>query len=113
MKKGLLLLLLILFSCQKDEIIIETPIEKFEMIFDLSDVMVQDGQDIYFEILTSEPHQLIISTQRGSVLTKETFQPEVGINTRKVYTKTLTKETLILTLQTETETISETTIIIE
>ena len=113
MKKGLLLLLLILFSCQKDEIIVETPIEKFEMIFDLSDVMVQDGQDISFEVLTAEPHQLIISTQGGSVLTKETFEPEVGINTRKIFTKILSKENLILTLQTETETISETTIIVE
>jgi hypothetical protein len=112
MKKGFILLLLILFSCQKDEIIIEpTPIQ--EMIFDLSDVMVQDGQDILFEVLTNEPHQLIISTQYGSVLTKESFQTEVGTNTRQLYTKILPKETLILTLQSETETIGETTIIVK
>ena len=112
MKKGFILLLLILFSCQKDEIIIE-PTPTQEMIFDLSEVIVQDGQDISFEVLLSEPHQLIISTQKGSVLTKETFQSEVGINTRKIFTSILPKETLILTLQSETETISETTIIVQ
>jgi len=112
MKKGFILLLLILFSCQKDEIIIE-PTPTQEMIFDLSDVMVQDGQDISFEVLTSEKHQLIISKEDGSVITKEIFQSEVGINTRQLYTKILPKETLILTLQSETETINETTIIVQ
>jgi len=112
MKRGFIFLLLILFSCQKDEIIIE-PTPTQEMIFDLSDVMVQDGQDISFEVLASEKHQLIISTQRGSVITKEIFQSEIGINTRQLYTKILPKETLILTLQSETETINETTIIVQ
>jgi len=111
MKKILVFLLLILVSCQKDEIIIE-PTPTQEMIFDLSEVIVKDGQDISFKVLTSELHQLIISSN-NSVLTKETFQPEVGINTRKVYTKTLPKETLILILQTQTETINKTTIIVE
>ena len=112
MKKILVFLLLILVSCQKDEIIIEEPKPTQELIFNLSEVIVKDGQDISFEVLTSEPHQLIISSN-NSVLTKETFEPEVGTNTRKIYTKTLPKETLILILQTETETISETTIIVE
>ena len=112
MKKGLLLLLLILFSCQKDEIIIE-PTPTQEMIFDLSDVMVQDGQDILFEVLTSEEHQLIISKEDGSVLTKESFQSESGVNTRKIFTKILSKEKLKLSLEKNGEVIQETFIIVE
>ena len=112
MKKGLLLLLLILFSCQKDEIIIEpTPTQK--MIFDLGESIVQDGQDISFEIFTNEPHELIISEQDGSVLTKESFQSEVGINTRKIFTKILSKEKLKLSLEKNGEVIQETFIIVE
>jgi hypothetical protein len=112
MKKGFILLLLILFSCQKDEIIIE-PTPTQEMIFDLSEVIVQDGQDISFEVLLSEPHQLIISTQRGSVITKETFQPESGVHTRKIFTKILSKEKLKLSLEKNGEVIQETFIIVE
>ena len=103
MKKGFILLLLILFSCQKDEIIIE-PTPTQEMIFDLSDVMVQDGQDILFQITTNETHQLIITTQDGSVITKETFQSEVGLNTRKIYTKILPPNTYnLILIQNDTE----------
>ena len=113
MKKYLILILLILLSCQKDEIVIETPIEKIEMIFDVEQTSVIDGQDISFEVLTSEPHQLIISTQGGSVITKESFQPEVGMNTRKIFTSILPKETLILKLINDAEEVSSVSIIIE
>jgi len=111
MKKYLVFLFLILLSCQKDEIIIE-PTPTQEMIFDLSEVFVKDGQDISFEIITNEQHQLIISTQDGSVLTKETFQPEIGINTRKIYTKSLGQGVYTLTLH-NTEEVGTVSIIIE
>ena len=65
-----------------------------------------------FEILSTTQHQLIISTQDGSVLSKESFIPTLGLNTRKIYTKTLPKEKLVLTLQT-TEEIEKTYIIIK
>ena len=112
MKKGFILLLLILFSCQKDEIIIE-PTPTQEMIFELDAVNINDGQDINFEVSTAESHELIISTQSGSVLTKESFQTEIGINTRKIYTKILPKETLILTLKNSSGIVDTTSIIVE
>jgi len=112
MKKILVFLLLILVSCQKDEIIIEEPKPAQELIFNLSEVIVKDGQDISFEILTSEPHQLIISSN-NSVLTKETFEPKIGINTRKIFTKILSKEKLKLSLEKNGEVIQETFIIVE
>ena len=112
MRKYLVFLFLILLSCQKDEIIIE-PTPTQEMIFDLSEVFVKDGQDISFEIITNEQHQLIITAQEGSVITKESFTPAIGINTRKIYTKILSKEKLKLSLEKNGEVIQETFIIVE
>jgi hypothetical protein len=112
MKKGLLLLLLILFSCQKDEIIIE-PTPTQEMIFEMGEVFIQDGQDISFEIITNTPHQLIITNEKNSVVAKETFTPTLGINTRKIYTKILSKEKLKLSLEKNGEVVQETFIIVE
>jgi hypothetical protein len=97
MKKYIVFLFLIFMSCEKDLIeTIDTPTQT--MIFDLDEVSIQDGQDISFEIITNEQHQLIISTQEGSVISKETFQPELGINTRKIWTKLLPNTKLKLSL---------------
>ena len=112
MRKYLVFILLILLSCQKDEIIIE-PTPTYDLIFGMGEVSIQDGQDISFEIITNEQHQLIISTQEGSVITKETFQPSIGFNTRKIYTKTLPKGTLKLILQNRADEVSSVSIIIE
>ena len=113
MKKYLAFILLILLSCQKDELQIIEPYPQYEMIFEESQVLIIDGQEISFEVITNKQHQLIISTQDGSVVTKESFQPQVGINTRKIYTNTLPKETLILKLQTESEILQSVSIIVE
>ena len=111
MKKYLVFLLLILLSCQKDEIIIQ-PIPTTKLIFEMGEVSIQDAQDISFEIITNEQHQLIISTQEGSVITKETFTPIIGLNTRQLYTKSLPKGQLILSLHSDNE-LTRTTIIVE
>lgn len=112
MRKYLVFILLILLSCQKDEIIIE-PTPTYDFIFEMGEVSIQDGQDISFEIITNEQHQLIITTQEGSVITKETFTPSLGLNTRKIYINSLPKETLILKLVNQTEEVSSVSIIIE
>jgi len=112
MRKYIVFILLILLSCQKDEIIIEPkPVQ--EMIFEMGEVSIQDAQDISFEIITNEQHQLIITTQDGSVVTKETFTPTLGLNTRKIYINSLPKETLVLKLVNQTEEVSSVSIIIE
>ena len=112
MKKYLVFLLLILLSCQKDEIIIE-PTPTTKLIFEMGEVSIQDAQDISFEIITNTQHQLIISTQEGSVITKETFIPIIGLNTRQLYTKSLPKGTLNLILQNGGGEVNSVSIIIE
>lgn len=112
MRKYIVFILLILLSCQKDEIIIE-PTPTYNLIFEMGEVSIQDAQDISFEIITNEQHQLIITTQDGSVITKESFQPEIGLNTRKIYINSLPKETLVLKLVNQTEEVSSVSIIIE
>jgi hypothetical protein len=113
MKKGLLLVLLILFSCQKDEILVIDQTPTYNMIFENDGIVVNDGQYISFDITETTQHQLIITTQNGSVLTKETFQPKVGLNTRKIYTKILPKGNLTLFLQSNNQQLEKTTIIVE
>ena len=98
MKKYIIFLLLILVSCQPDEILLPNPNPIQEMIFDTNYSVVQDGQDISFKVSSTEKHQLVIKNEEGSVITKETFTPQVGINTRKLYTKSLPKGTLELIL---------------
>jgi hypothetical protein len=113
MKKYLLIILLILVACEPDRIDEITNIDTTELIFDSTEVSITNGQDISFEILSTTQHQLIISTQDGSVLSKESFIPTFGLNTRKIYTKTLPKEVLQLILVNGTETIKKTHIIIQ
>ena len=103
MRKYLLIIFLFLMSCEPDMIEELSSINTTEIIFDSNEVSVTNGQDISFEVLSTTQHQLIISTQDGSVLSKESFIPTLGLNTRKIYTKTLPKEKLVLTLQTNEE----------
>ena len=110
MKKYFILILILLISCQKDEIIVET-IPQYTSIFE-SESIVQDGQDIFFEADTEEEYQLVISFNT-SALTKETFTSTVGINKRKIFTKTLGKGKYKLVLLKGSEEINSTFIIVE
>lgn len=112
MKKYIIFLFLIFVACQSDEIVEPEIISSKEMIFEMNEVLVKDNQNISFEILTNTPHQLIISKQNGSTITKETFIPTIGINTRKIYTKSLPKENLTLKLENENEILESVSIII-
>ena len=103
MRKYLLIIFLFLVACEPDMVEEIPSINTTEIIFDSNEVSVTNGQDISFEVLSTTQHQLIISTQDGSVLSKESFIPTLGLNTRKIYTKTLPKEKLVLTLQTNEE----------
>lgn len=107
-------LLFILVSCQKEDIFdVEPYIPTYIMVFEKNEVRVTDNQDISFDIISSVMHELVISTQDGSVITKENFQGEIGINTRKIFTKILPKELLNLSLQNSSGIVGETTIIVE
>jgi hypothetical protein len=113
MKKGLLLVLLILFSCQKDEILVIDQTPTYTMIFENDGVAINDGQDVSFDITETTQHQLIITTHDGSVLTKESFQPEVGLNTRKIFTRILPPNTYNLILIKGDTEINKVRIIVE
>jgi len=103
MRKYVLIIFLFLMACEPDMVEEIPSINTTEIIFDSNEVSVTNGQDISFEVVSTTQHQLIISTQDGSVLSKESFIPTLGLNTRKIYTKTLPKEKLVLTLQTTEE----------
>jgi len=104
MKKYLIFLLLIVLSCQKDELESIGGIEREDMIFAVSESKVVDGQTIFFNILSEEEHTLIIfDEETQSVVTKESFQPKVGLFDRRIYTNSLPKKRLQLILQTTEE----------
>lgn len=111
MKKYFILILILLISCQKDEILIEQPAIQYTFIFK-SESVVQDGQDIFFEVESEEEYQLIVSLNT-STLTKEKFTSTVGINKRKIFTKTLDKGKYKLVLLKGSEEINSTFIIVE
>ena len=113
MRKGIIFILLILFSCQNDELMIVEPYPQYEMIFEESISKVVDGQEFSFEVSTTEEHILIISHQNNSVITKESFTPTMGLNTKILYTKSLPKGELNLSLANVAEEIQKTIIIIE
>ena len=99
MRKSIVFILLILFSCQKDELQIVEPYPQYEMIFEENESYVTDGQEFSFEVTLTEEHTLIVSFENNSVVTKETFTPVLGLNTRTLYTKALPKEKLKLILK--------------
>jgi len=104
MKKYLIFLLLIVLSCQRDELEPIGGIEREDMIFAVTESKVVDGQTIFFNILSEEEHTLIIfDEETQSVVAKESFQPRVGLFDRRIYTKSLPKKRLQLILKTTEE----------
>ena len=112
MKKSLMFLLLFLLSCQPDELMVVEPYPQYEMIFEESISKVVDGQEFSFEVTSIDKHQLIIENG-NSVITKESFNPTMGLNTKILYTKSLPKGELNLSLVNDSLEIAKTTIIIE
>ena len=51
MKKYLMFVMLIVFSCQPDELMVVTPLPQYEMIFEESESSVTDGQEFSFQII--------------------------------------------------------------
>lgn len=110
MKKYLIFILIILSSCQKDEIIEPAPAQ--QMIFEMGEVSIQDNQLIHFSTPTQDTYQLRILLN-SSVVSKENFNSTVGVNKRKIYTKTLTQGQYTLQLLKGSEIINETEITVE
>ena len=112
MRKILLFILLFVVSCQPDELMVVEPYPQYEMIFEESISKVIDGQEFSFEVTSTGEHQLIIKNN-NSVITKESFTPIIGLNTKILYIKSLPKGELNLLLVNDSLEIAKTTIIIE
>jgi len=116
MRKYLILLLFLLFSCEKDfiedDLLPEVPRE--DMVFKVKESTVIDNQLIWFEIDVETDHTFIIfDTNSKSTISKQTISPTIGINNLTLYTKSLPKEKLQLQLILGGEIIKSTFIIVE
>ena len=89
------------------------PMPQYEMIFEETISQVINGQEYSFEVLTTEEHILVITELNGSVVSKESIIPTIGINTKNIYTKSLPNEELYFTLNSNGVELEKTTIIIE
>ena len=113
MKKLWVFLLLILFSCQPDELMVVEPYPQYEMVFEETESSVTDGQEISFEISVEERYWLVITDEETkSVVAKQSFSPTIGINDFVLYTKALPKEKLQLQLLKLSEEIKSTFIVV-
>ena len=116
MRKYLILLLFLLFSCEKDfiedDLLPDVPRE--DMVFKVKESTVVDNQLIWFEINTEVEHTfLIFDTDSQSTVTKQTISPTIGINNFILYTKALPTKKLQLQLILGSEIIKSTFIIVE
>lgn len=116
MRKYLILLLFLLFSCEKDfiEDDLLSDIPREDMVFKVKESTVVDNQLIWFEIDTEVKHTLVIShIDTKSVIVKQSFLPTIGINSFILYTKALPKEKLQLQLLKLSEEVKKTSIIVQ
>ena len=113
MRKYIVLILFVILSCQPEELMVVEPMPQYEMIFEESISNVVDGQEFSFEVSSNDEHMLIISHLNNSVIAKESFTPTMGLNTKILYTKSLPKGELNLTLILSEEEIEKTIIIVD
>ena len=117
MRKYLILLLFLLFSCEKDFIDeggVSIPRE--DRIFAVTQSSVVDNQTIFFDIESNGEHTLAIKDlETNSILSKETFLPKngIGMNDKILYIKSLPTKKLQLQLILGGEIIKSTLIIVE
>ena len=114
MKKLLIFILLILFSCQKDFIEdIELTVPREDMVFKVKESSVHDGQTIFFETDSECQYTLLIfDTETKSTVGKQSFSAKLGLNDFVLYTNALPKKTLQLQLVKESEIIKSTFIVV-
>ena len=114
MKKYIIFLLLILFSCQKDELLIGPDVPREDLVFAVSESSVVDGQTLFFEVSSETQHTFVIyDTETKSVVGKQSILPTLGMNTIVLYTKALPKKTLELILYQDSTEYKKTNIIIQ
>ena len=113
MKKILFILVLSLVACRKTQVV---PIPQPNVrIFDVRESSVENGQEIQFDLTKSGVYTLTIGDSvTNQVLTRERFNGQIGINKKKIYTKSLSVKYLYLLLQDESKKqIAKTNIIVK
>lgn len=114
MKKILFILILSLVACRKTQIM-PTPPQSNVRIFDVRESSVENGQEIEFELTKNGVYTLTLGDSvTNQVLTRERFNGQIGINKKKIYTKSLSVKYLYLLLEDENKSkVSKTTIIVK
>jgi len=98
MKKILFILALTLIGCKKIEPPIITP--PTINIFSVSQSSVDNGQELQFNLTKSGVYTLTLGDSiTNEVLTRERFNGQIGINKKKIYTKSLSVKYLYLLLE--------------
>lgn len=113
MKKVLFILILSLVACRKTQVV---PIPQPNVrIFDVRESSVENGQEIEFELTKNGVYTLTLGDSvTNQVLTRERFNGQIGINKKKIYTKSLSVKYLYLLLEDENKSkVSKTTIIVK
>ena len=105
--------MIFIISCNKMEIE-PMPQPTKENIFSVKESRINNGQDIYFDLPSTELYTLtLIDKNTNQVISREKFIGKVGINKLKIYTKTLKTKYLYLVLEDESKNlINKTTITI-
>jgi hypothetical protein len=114
MKKILFILILSLLACRKTQVI-PTPPQPNVNIFDVKESSVENGQTINFTLPVSGTYTLtMIDTIKNQVVTRERFVGKLGLNTLKIYTKSLPTKYLSVELKDQNnQQIGKTRIIIK
>ena len=113
MKKILFILVLSLVACRKTQVV---PIPQPNVrIFDVRESSVENGQEIEFELTKNGVYTLTLGDSvTNQVLTRERFNGQIGINKKKIYTKSLSVKYLYLLLEDGNKSkVSKTTIIVK
>jgi len=98
MKKILFIFVLTLVGCKKIEPPIITP--PMVNIFSVPQSSVENGQEIQFDLTKNGVYTLTIGdSTTNQVLTRERFNGQIGINKKKIYTKSLSVKYLYLLLE--------------
>jgi len=104
----------ILFSgCRKVTPVVIVPVNSD--VFSVSQSSVDNGQELQFNLTKSGVYTLTLGdSTTNQVLTRERFKGQIGINKKKIYTKSLSVKYLYLLLEDENKSkVGKTTIIVK
>jgi hypothetical protein len=112
MKKILFILVLTLVGCRKVEPVVITTVVTTN-VFNNAKNTIDNGQEIQFDLTKNGVYTLTIGdSTTNQVLTRERFNGQIGINKKKIYTKSLSVKYLYLLLEDENKSKVGKTIII-